>query len=70
LVGAMVAVLLPEWLRIAESHYLMAYAGLVMVLMVFCPSGILGLLERAARALGGSLPSAGAAAALGGEPQP
>ncbi len=69
LVGAMVAVLLPEWLRIADSYYLMAYAGLVMLLMVFCPSGILGLFERALRTLGGGLPPAGAAA-LRGEPQP
>jgi branched-chain amino acid transport system permease protein len=45
-VGAIVAVLLPEWLRFAEGYYLMAYAVLVIVLMVFCPSGLLGLAER------------------------
>ncbi len=44
--GAIVAVLLPEWLRFAEGYYLMGYAVLVVVLMVFCPSGLLGLLER------------------------
>ena len=44
--GAIVAVLLPEWLRFAEGYYLLGYAVLVVVLMVFCPSGLLGLLER------------------------
>ena len=44
--GAIVAVLLPEWLRFAEGFYLMAYAVLVIALMVFCPTGLLGLLER------------------------
>ncbi|HKU95488.1 MAG TPA: branched-chain amino acid ABC transporter permease [Vineibacter sp.] len=45
-VGAAVAVLLPEWLRFAEGFYLLIYAVLVMVMMAFCPTGILGLLER------------------------
>ena len=44
--GAIVAVLLPEWMRFAEGYYLMGYAVLVIVLMVFCPSGLLGLGER------------------------
>ena len=45
-VGAGVAVLLPEWLRFAEGYYLIVYAVLVMVLMAFCPTGLLGLVER------------------------
>ena len=44
--GAIVAVLLPEWMRFAEGYYLIGYAVLVIVLMVFCPSGLLGLAER------------------------
>jgi branched-chain amino acid transport system permease protein len=44
--GAMVAVLLPEWLRFTEGLYLMGYALLVMLLMVFCPSGLLGFADR------------------------
>ena len=44
--GAIVAVLLPEWLRFAEGYYLIGYALMVMVLMVFCPSGLIGLAER------------------------
>ena len=38
--------LLPEWLRIAQGYYLIIYAMLVMVLMMFCPTGIIGLGER------------------------
>jgi branched-chain amino acid transport system permease protein len=49
-VGALVAVLLPEWMRVAEGYYLIVYAALVMVMMVFSPSGILGLLERLLKA--------------------
>ena len=45
-VGAGVAVLLPEWLRFTEGYYLMAYAVLVIALMVVCPAGLLGLVER------------------------
>jgi len=47
--GAMVAVLLPEWLRFTEGFYLMGYALLVVVLMVVCPSGLLGLAARLTR---------------------
>lgn len=46
-VGALVAVLLPEWMRIAQGYYLLIYAALVMVMMAFFPSGLLGLAERA-----------------------
>jgi branched-chain amino acid transport system permease protein len=49
-VGALVAVLLPEWLRFIQGYYLVVYAVLVMVMMAFCPTGILGLVERIVRA--------------------
>jgi branched-chain amino acid transport system permease protein len=49
--GALVAVLLPEWLRIAEGYYLIVYAAAVMVMMAFCPYGLLGMAERLAQAL-------------------
>jgi branched-chain amino acid transport system permease protein len=48
-VGAGVAVLLPDWLRFTEGYYLMAYAVLVIVMMVFSPSGLLGLVDRLMR---------------------
>ena len=47
-VGAAVSVLLPEWMRFgSEGLYLIFYAIAVMVLMAFCPSGLLGLAVRA-----------------------
>lgn len=45
-IGAVVAVLLPEWLRFTQGFYLMIYAILVIALMVYCPTGLLGLLDR------------------------
>jgi branched-chain amino acid transport system permease protein len=45
-IGAAVAVLLPEWLRFAESYYLLIYAVLVILMMAFCPTGIVGLIAR------------------------
>jgi branched-chain amino acid transport system permease protein len=45
--GAAVSVLLPEWLRFSEGLYLMAYAVFVMLLLAFCPSGLLGLADLA-----------------------
>lgn len=47
LLGALVAVLLPEWLRFADSYYLILYALFVMVLLAYSPRGILGILDRA-----------------------
>jgi branched-chain amino acid transport system permease protein len=47
--GAIVAVLLPEWLRFAQGYYLMGYAVLVMVMMAFWPTGLLGLFDRVTR---------------------
>jgi branched-chain amino acid transport system permease protein len=47
--GAIVAVLLPEWLRFAQGYYLMGYAVLVMVMMAFWPTGLLGLADRLTR---------------------
>ena len=49
-VGAAVAVLLPEALRGVGDYYLVIYAALVMVLMVVCPGGLLGLVARLRRA--------------------
>ncbi|MBV9261383.1 MAG: branched-chain amino acid ABC transporter permease [Pseudolabrys sp.] len=50
-VGALIAVLLPEWMRITQGYYLIVYSVLVMVMMVFSPSGLLGLAERATKSL-------------------
>lgn len=58
-VGALIAVLLPEWLRVTEGYYLIIYAAAVMVMMAVCPTGVLGLIERAARMLTGQRKAAG-----------
>jgi len=44
--GAVIAVLLPEWVRFAEGYYLLGYALLVMVLLAFSPAGLIGLAQR------------------------
>jgi branched-chain amino acid transport system permease protein len=44
--GAMIAVLLPEWLRFTEGYYLMLYAIAVIGLLIYSPTGILGILDR------------------------
>jgi branched-chain amino acid transport system permease protein len=62
-VGALIFVLLPEWMRITEGYYLIAYAVVVMVLMAFCPSGVLGLIRRASRMI--ALRRGASAATLG-----
>ena len=50
--GAAVAVLLPEWLRFTQDFYLIGYAVVVMVLMAFCPTGLIGLGGRLLRLWG------------------
>ncbi len=47
LIGAALVLLLPEWLRFAKDYYLMIYAIFVMALMAFCPTGVVGLWQRA-----------------------
>jgi branched-chain amino acid transport system permease protein len=50
-VGALIAVLLPEWLRVTQGYYLIVYAASIMVMMALCPSGLLGLAERTVKAV-------------------
>jgi branched-chain amino acid transport system permease protein len=44
--GAAVAVVLPEGLRFAQNYYLFGYALVAILLMAFCPNGLIGLGER------------------------
>ena len=46
-VGAFLSFVLPELLRVTGGLYLLVYASVVLVLLVFSPTGILGLVERA-----------------------
>lgn len=45
-VGAAVAVLLPEWLRFSEGLAPIIFALIVMLTVAFCPTGLVGLVER------------------------
>lgn len=45
-VGALLGVVLPEWLRFAGSLYLIIFATIVLALLVICPQGVSGLIER------------------------
>jgi len=42
ILGAAVVIILPEFLRFTEGYYLMIYATLVIVLMIYSPSGLIG----------------------------
>ncbi len=44
--GAMVAVLMPEWLRFLQSYYLILYSLLVMGLLIYSPTGLIGIFDR------------------------
>ncbi len=45
-IGAAIELLLPEWLRFTQGYYLLIYAILVVLLMMVCPKGIVGLFEQ------------------------
>jgi branched-chain amino acid transport system permease protein len=45
-VGALLGVVLPEWLRFTGGLYLIIFAAIVIALLIACPQGVLGLLER------------------------
>lgn len=44
--GALLAVALPEWLRFTGGLYLIVFGIVVLLLLIVCPTGILGLLDR------------------------
>jgi branched-chain amino acid transport system permease protein len=44
--GAVVGVLLPEWLRFAQGWYLVAFGVAVILLMLWLPEGLLGIPDR------------------------
>jgi branched-chain amino acid transport system permease protein len=44
--GAAAAVVLPEGMRFAQNYYLFGYALAAILLMAFCPTGLIGLGER------------------------
>lgn len=46
MLGAAVVILMPEFLRFTEGYYLMIYAAMVIVLMVYSPAGLIGIGEK------------------------
>jgi branched-chain amino acid transport system permease protein len=46
IVGALLLIHLPEWLRGLDRYYLIAYGGLLLAAIVVAPDGIVGALER------------------------
>ena len=45
-VGAVIVVLLPEWLRVAQDWYLAIFGVLIVLMMVWLPGGLLSLPDR------------------------
>lgn len=45
-VGAAVVILLPEFLRFTEGYYLLIYSALVIVMLAFAPTGLIGIGAR------------------------
>ncbi len=62
LVGTMVLVILPEWLRFLKQIYLAVYGAAVILIMVFLPDGLWGLML--ARVIKRSKPIEGTVAPL------
>ncbi|HMR30538.1 MAG TPA: branched-chain amino acid ABC transporter permease [Geminicoccaceae bacterium] len=46
LLGAAVVILLPELLRFTEGYYLIIYAAAVILLMIYSPTGLMGIADR------------------------
>lgn len=44
--GAILLAWLPEWLTVAKEYDVMIYGGLLMLVMIFMPGGLVGLLGR------------------------
>lgn len=69
LLGSAVGVLLPEWLRFAQAWYLAIFGGLVVMMMLWLPDGLLSLPDRLKarrQAREASAARAAQAASLGG----
>jgi branched-chain amino acid transport system permease protein len=54
-VGAVLLTYLPEWLRFLESYYMAIYGLSIVLILVFAPRGIVGLVEGLASRLRGEV---------------
>jgi branched-chain amino acid transport system permease protein len=70
LVGAVVGVLLPEWLRFAQGWYLVAFGLAVVALMLWLPDGLASIPDRLKARSEARHAAARAAAAARSEPPP
>ena len=73
ILGTVIIVLLPEWLRFMQNWYLAAFGFAVVALMIWLPGGILSIRERFARGARSSAitqHAAGGAPRIGKEPPP
>ena len=48
-VGAVIVVLLPEWLRFVADYYLAVFGLMIVAMMIWLPGGLLSLPERLRR---------------------
>lgn len=46
-VGAVVTILLPQWLRFSQSYYLLIYSVLIIIMLRYSPTGLLGIYDSA-----------------------
>jgi branched-chain amino acid transport system permease protein len=60
LLGAVVVVLLPEWLRVVQNGYLAVFGFSVVLLMIWLPNGLLSLGEKLRALRGGAAAQNGA----------
>lgn len=47
LIGTTLVTLLPEWLRVLQDYYMVVYGAGIVLLMVFLPDGLQGVMRRA-----------------------
>ena len=51
-IGSALVVFLPEYLRVATEYRMVIYGTLIILVMIFMPRGVMGILERVADRVG------------------
>lgn len=46
IIGTILVTLLPEWLRVLQDYYMVVYGAGIVLLMIFLPEGLHGILRR------------------------
>jgi branched-chain amino acid transport system permease protein len=68
IIGAALLTFLPEWLRVLGESYLAFFGLMMLVILIFMPTGIVGLARRWRRPARRETPAVSAAAAEGTRP--